>query len=61
VGGDKKAAEDEQRYKREQLTLTSSKAPAAADIRILYISNEMNDNAWREINWVMKYVATCFM
>ena len=27
------------------------------NIIILYISNEMTDNAWREISWVMKYVA----
>ena len=30
-GGDKNTAEDEQRHQREQLTLTSRKAPAAAD------------------------------
>ena len=31
MGGDKNTAENEQRHKREQLTLTSRKAPAAAD------------------------------
>ena len=29
----------------------------STNIRILYISNDMIDNAWREISWVMKYVA----